>query len=952
MNRSGSFLMLLLAGLAVFAVVYLLFGDSMGEGLGGSAYGGGGAGDGADLLGASSASLETKGKRPPTAAEIAAKKAAEEAARTVVVKKEDGVFGTVTDARGRPIKNAVIKMLADPPETRHKQGVPDGEPLATAVSDEEGAFIVGPSPPDQHAKLRAEAAGYAASVQRVRRKGVRVDFILDRGGSLELRVLDMKGKVVEGVTVLHQAGTVITSGLTDGSGDVRFASLPTGTGSLIATKPGFGAVRDHNVAVAPGETEKRTLVLPHGLEVQGQVVDGETERPIAGALVTARYPNLPTLEAEAGGGVTTDEEGKFKITGFVSGQEQMILRVAKKEFAEARMWRNAQTKGDVTVKLFKAGEALEGRVVDAEGQPTGGVKLTYASMQNEDKADVPEATSDNDGNFVLPLPAWGAPGSGFTVIALSDSSGVGTSQASVPRKGQPRAKQLEIKLGGVGSVAGTVKDTGGQPVQGAIVSLAPDWNAARKNSRGGQVPWQVLNLINAGQHHNLSAVTGIDGTYEIVGVPALSYQVTAAHGLDQFTLPDAVTVTSGDKANADISLGEGGTIEGWILDSDEKPIAGAYVYASPVNSRGWNWWRRQPTARSQSDGKFILRGVTDEPYNLTAYASGYGNAQQKNARMGDTEIQLRLKAKGWIEGVVNTEGRPYAGMFTVIVRPVQVNNNNMNRWGGWYPGQQQRTFNTSDGKFKVKGLNAGDYTVQASTNDGLLAIQQDVVSVMDGRASREASLELRTGAVLSGTVRDDETGRGVSGVWVYANGKSENGRVAPGGYSQTDSKGRYEIKGLGSGAYTLTAYVNGTSVTEKTDLQFGDKRTLDVVKRPPGQVLITVVDQDGNPVVGARPNLQSTTGNWVGINISALRKDGIIGDTYDWQALYNTGEDGTLTRYHVPPGILTVWAWKSGYSMTGQRPQIEVATGQTTHITIKMKKAGARPPSPSPPGRR
>jgi len=950
-NRSSGFFLLLAMGLAVFAVVFLLFGDDMGGGYGGGSGGATAGGALGDLLGTDQATLETKGVKPKSAEEIAAEKAAKDAAARAV-RKEDGVFGTVTDARGHPIAGAVVKMLPDPAEDRRRQGVPDGEPVATAATNEQGEYVVGPSPADGHVKLRAEATGYAASMQRVPERGVRADFILDRGGSLDLRVIDMLGKPVAGAVVLHQAGDVISDETTDEEGKARFASLPTGTGSLVVTKTGYGAVRDYNVAVAPGATEERTLVLPQGMEIRGSVVDGETERPMPGVAVAARYPNLPTLEEADTPTVKTDDEGRFVITGFVSGQEQLILRATMSGYVEGRAWINGMHKGEVQLKLFKPGEAFEGRVVDADGQPRGGARITYAWMQQESKSDVPSTESKEDGSFVLALPAWAAPGSDFTVLALSDAAGLGVVEASVPEKDQPRPTPLEIKLGGTGGVAGTVKDAGGQPVQGAVVSLSPDWKTAQQMARGGEFDWQILNVLGNGDYANLSAVTGMDGTYRITGVPALGYQVTASFGLDQFTLPDAVTVRAGDTATADISLGQGGTIQGWILDSDGKPVPGAYVSANPTQNQGWNWWRRQPTARSQSDGKFVLRGVTDGTWNLWAYAAGFGNAQHQNARQGDTEIQIRLKSLGWIEGVVSKEGQPFAGMFTVIVRPVQQDNRRSRvmrgGWGNqWFPGQQQRVFNTSDGRFQVKGLTAADYTVQASTNDGLIALQQDVVTVMDGRPSREAQLELTQGAIVTGTVRDDETGNPVPSCWVYANGTTEDGRPAPGGYAQSDAKGKYELKGLGRAAYKITAYVAGAPVTEAADLQPGDRRTLDLVKQPPGTIHITVVDEKDAPIADARPNVQTADGNYVGVNTTAMRRDGLLGESYDWRVLYQTNAEGVLVRYHVPPGVVTVTAWKNGYMTDGEPAQVVVASGQVTHVVVKMRNRSA-PAAPAP----
>jgi len=940
-SRSGGFLMLLLMALGVFAAVYLLFGDSMTSGYGGRGYEEGGGERAADGGLLDDAGLEATGKKPKSPEEIAAEIAAREAEKNRV-RPEEGVFGTVSDGQGNPVAGASVKLFADPPERRSLKGVPDGTPVATAVTEQDGTFVVGPSPADGHARIRAEAAGYAPSMARVRQRGACVDLILDLGGQLEVRTIDREGKPIADAQVIHTAGTVVTAQLTDAEGFARFQALPTGTGGLVVVREGYGIVRDANLAVAPGEKEERTIVMPRGLELVGTVLDAQTERPVEGAQIAVRYTQLPMLEETAG--VQTDEEGRFKLMTWAGGNEQMMVRVRKEGYAEARPWRNAQHKGELTVKLQKEGEAVSGRVVGADRQPVGGVRVSYVGQQAEEKGTVPEAISDDDGNFTLALPAWSNPGARWTVVGISDEHGVGVAYVRVPKKDQAPAKAIELSLGGTGTVKGTVKDGGGAPVQGAVVSLAPDWAAAQRRPGRNRIPWQLVNLLNAGVHHNLTALTGVDGKYEITDVPALEYKVTATYGLDNFTLPEAVQVEDSEAAEADISLGEGGTIEGVVLDSDDKPVPGAYVSAKPQQrSNNYGWWQSRPTARSQSDGKFVLRGIADQRYDMWAYAAGYGNVQEKNVSRGHKDIVMRLKARGWIVGVLRRDGSPYGGTFTVVVRPVKANSgiNRMGNFNGmWVPGQQQRTFNTDDGRFEIKGLNAGDYTVQATTPEGMLAVQPDVVTVMDGRPSREARLELTEGAVVKGIVRDDETGKALSNIWVYAMGKTPEGGsgAPPQGHGQTDSKGHYEIKGLGTATYTISAYVGGAPVQQVVELRTGETRQLNLAKLPPGSIQFVVVDEEGNPMPGAYTQIRTATGNWVGVNIQAMRKEGLIGSAYNWSALTRTGADGSLMRYHIPPGILTVWATKSGYTKVGPNQEIEVASGSVTQVEIKLKK--------------
>ncbi|MDF1699661.1 MAG: carboxypeptidase-like regulatory domain-containing protein, partial [Planctomycetota bacterium] len=807
MRRVGGLLPLLLMGLGLFAAIYLLFGDGMTSGLAGGARDGSQGAEPPSFLAGSAAELEAKGTT--RVRKSAADKAADDAKKSEADRlalKPVGVHGLVLDGRGQPIAKATVKLLANPPHLRYRQGVPDGPALDTTITNDKGEFIVGPSPENGYAKVRAEAPGYAPTIQPVRTRGARADLILERGGALQLKLLDAQGKRVAGAEVIPHAGTVVTAVATTDDGMAHFAALPTGTGSLVVTKPGYGAVRDGNVAVAPGETEERTLILPDAIEVEGSVVDAETQRPLAGALVTVRYQNLPSLEdAPEKEVATTDEEGRFKLTLSVSGQENALVRASLDGYAEGRLWRNAQARGELQLKLVPAGEAIEGTVLSEDRQPLKGVRLTFQGQQQEDPAQVPEATSGEDGSFVLRLPPWAGPGSNWNVVAVSQEAGIGYARASVPAKGKAPAKPLEITLAGVGTVKGVVTDGAGAPLPGAVVSLAPDWAATQNRPGRKRQPWQLLNIVNDGSLFNLSTVSGTDGRYAFTGVPAMDYKISASLGLDSTTAEEAVELSSDETAEADIKLGEGLTIEGWILDPEDKPIPGAYVNAQPKQRTGYGWWMNRASARSQSDGKFVLRGVTDKEYTVSANASGFGGANEQNVTGGDKELRLVLKARGWIVGVVRSDGSPYRGMFTVSAqRRNQGSNNNRMFNGLGRGGQQTRTFNTDDGRFEMKGLGAGEYRVTAKTSDGLISLQEDVVNVVEGRGSREARIELTTGAVVTGQVRDDETGRGMPNMWVYANPKANpGGSPAPNAYSQTDAQGRFELKGLGTATYTI-----------------------------------------------------------------------------------------------------------------------------------------------------
>ncbi|MDA1193812.1 MAG: carboxypeptidase regulatory-like domain-containing protein [Planctomycetota bacterium] len=939
MRRATRHLPFLLMGLGVLAVIYLLLGESLSSGLSGA--GGAAQGRTAAALAPGTAELDTRGTaRDQATPEEEAAEAARVRAEARAALMLAGLHGVVRDAKGAPIGNATVRLLDDPPALRHNPGAPDGPVLGQDITDASGEYVVGPAPPGGYARLRAEAPGYAPTVQRVRQPGARVDLILDRGGGLVVKVLDTQGGRVVSADVVHMAGAVTTHRSTDAEGFARFDALPTGTGTLVITRMGFGAVRDNALAVAPGVKEERTFVLPAPLEVEGTVIDGVTERPLPGATVTVHYPQLPTLDV-AGDKVAvavTDEAGQFKIQLSVSGEEQASLYVTHEGYAEARMWRNAQARGELQVSLFPAGEAIEGRVVAADGQPAPDVRVTYGWQQMEDPERVPSVMTAKDGTFLLPLLPHAGPGTGWGIVALGGPAGVAMAQMQVPQAGQPAPAELELTLSGAGRVEGVVRDGAGAPGAGALVALGPDWSGQGKIGRAQR---QLIGLVSDATLFNLAAVSGADGRYAIVDVPALPYRITASHGLDESTREEGLEVTAGETTEADLVLGGESSIEGWVLDTENKPVAGAYVWAQAMVQGGMNWWYGHPNARSQSDGKFVLRGIGREKYTLWASASGYGNGQQQNVEAGDRDVRLMVKARGWIVGRVFDDGVPYRGTFQVSAQRTDASGNSerarmMNNFGGNNSGQS-RTVNTDDGRFELRGLDAGEYAVHASTTDGDVTVQADVVTVVDGRASREARVELAVGAVLTGTVRDDETGQGIANAWIHANPKGATPLApAPTLYAATDGEGNFEVRGLGGTTYTITAWIQGTSIVRELEFQIGGRRQLDLLREPPGPVAIRVVDEEGRGIEGARANLRMAGGQWIGVNMQRLRKEGIIDETVHWRVLHETNAEGALLRYHVPPGSVTVTATKNGFA-AAPAVQVQVGAGRVTQVTITLK---------------
>lgn len=937
MNRT---VVIALAALALGALLVVFIG---GEILGGepvedeALYSGiGGDGEFMDIDDGGGLEAHGDGGAAERAREAEARRRAAEAAERNALKPAEGVSGVVSDGAGRPIAKASVTLAEAP--ARFRQWAPLPPALATAMTDENGRFLVGPAPSGKRLILRAEASGYAPTSQPVEQRGARVDLILDLGGRLDVRVLDMDGKPVAGAKVMHTVGwwwqAVVSEAATDEAGVARFSSVPTGSGNLVVAAAGHAAVRQNDVAVAPGEKEERTVILEEAQQITGVVKEERSDMPIEGAQVEVHYPNFGIVEPSKG--TATDGEGSFRVLVDVSAGEQYELRVRHSGYAEARVSRNLNAQDEIVIKLSEASEGLKGTVFGPDGRGAAGVRVAYYGLEGDK---LPEATSNEMGAFTLAPPPWKVKGA--SILAVSPQHGLASRYVRFDPK-QPMP-EIRLTLPGAGDLEGTVYGKDGQPVQGALVTIEPDVRATNQMMGPGQNAWQIMNLMRQGSQLNYSGVSDADGRFLIRGVPAMAYRVMARHGKEQARTEEPVLVQAGITANAEITLQSGGTIEGYVVDSDERPVAGAYVYARPMDRRGQGWGMSQPNARSQSDGHFVLHGIEDYDYTVHVNASGYGAASDKNIRKGTSDLTLRLAKLGWIKGIVmDVRGGPYRGTFRIHASRVREDNRGPENF--MWSNNNTQIFNTDDGEFEIRGRPAGKYEVRASTTDGLISAQKEIVEVVDGRGAREVRLQLSRGSVLRGRVTDESSGKPLKNAYVYVSARQGEGGQdqsgATSGNSRTNAQGEYEIKGLGAGAYTVNVWADGANWSTTADLGAGETKRVDLVKRQPGSIRITVVDTNGNPLKGAYPNVRSSTGAVVQPNWQQLRKEGLLGNSPNaWQEATTTGADGVNVRYHVPPGRYQITANLKGYAVAGEGPWIEVLAGNESSAEVRMKKA-------------
>ncbi len=604
-----------------------------------------------------------------------------------------GVTGSVLDATGGPIAGALVTARA----------ASEGPaPSALAVSDDDGAFrldvAAGPT------ELTARAEAYSIFVRRVAAPADSVRLVLLPSSHVAGRVSaagseePIAGAQITAVNTngAHLPVVAATSG-PDGSFELR--GLGVGAYSISAQAEGWQQ-QQASLSLGSSEAAEVSLALVPAGALHAKVsLDGS---PCSGASVR--------LEGSAILSERADTHGELRITTAPPGRYS-----ARVHCADAAPYREELElkAGSVEVRSWELerGLTLRGRARRANGLP-----LRHAPVL---ALPAPQPPADRAGALARAARA-SAPAASHCV---TDEAGAfacggltpGQYELRIADEDQPRSSPVRVSLqhGAEPEVellayaSGSIRVTFADPAapRGSLIVLA-------KPSGGGS----ELQAVARGE---VFVIEDVQLDRYLVHLGSSSMEGQEAH-----------VERDGQVVQIVLPVPETCSVSGRVVDEQEMPVPDAWVRASSRDDFRGLQSRVGGTVLTDLDGSFVLSGLLDGRYELSA-TSQRGEAELTQVSGCSRDVPLRIRNFGGLSGTVRAPDGSLLPSFSVSYADESGD-------GGAVAG--------SAGRWSIGWLAPGPYLLEVRSEHGAA---RATATVPPSGESTELSLSVRPSNKLS-----------------------------------------------------------------------------------------------------------------------------------------------------------------------------------------------------------
>jgi len=588
----------------------------------------------------------------------------------------------------------------------------------------------------------------------------RVVITVPGGAIIEQQILSTRHFSPDEVIVRWQAYTASGREGKSGKGTwdaefgiARASGLETGTYSLSVRLPGSATTVSERVHVSLGEELMLSPIVPdRGLAISGRVLDAETLQPVPGARIKCEPGSPAVFRAPELLGdvpsVLTDIDGMFLLEGLDAGTCRAIVNASG--FATWRLdsVEPDEVGYDIGDVEMDAGLTIVGQVYDRLDRPITGAVVEITEAANYAYFAETKVRTDHDGYFRaerVPVGRW-------KVTATH-----GQEKASDTVEGDARQTVVaDLMLGGI-RIAGEIW-LGDDRAPGGTLVLTTE---------GAQAPGVVVMMqrvtddrqIFGIDQQPLQFVVGPDGRFFGAGLTVGRYYASyTAPGSGVAPITKVLDIPQVETFECAIQYSDA-AVEGYVIDSERNPVAGASVLASAGDGI------QDLTAFTDAEGRFSVRGL--EPGHLVLTAS-----HTDFAPSNPSELDIR---DGSAEGPIVLELLPHDGAS------IMLSVNTLAGSAGGAPvylvGPETSTgFTDGSGLATFSGIPAGSYRPCGIAYGGATGCGPNLM--VDNGEQLQAQLNLGQGGYVDIYLNDDANGiRAKKGVVVAASTRGPSIRV-------------------------------------------------------------------------------------------------------------------------------------------------------------------------------
>jgi len=604
--------------------------------------------------------------------------------------------------------------------------------------------------------------------------------------------------------------------------------------------------------------------------VTGRVYDAETGEGIDGVPVHA-YPYKKTDAGDTKS--ETDADGCYRIEGLHNGKYSISLfrrEVKKYPFLEMTMGIDVALKTGHGIQgvdfALNRGIEVSGRVTAADGTPVAGAQILSQIQYLKKPNWRAYAKSGADGAFSLHFPKAGE-GLSIEAVVDEDIDDMARPPGSAPENHIARSEPygpVALPEGGLrdviltisnrytASVSGRLVNSAGKPLGNYMIALHPSV------SDRGVTSQYVLSQPDA--------TTAEDGSFQIAGVAAGSYDVTVTSPMMDI-LKKRASVQ--DQKAAEITIAAGQALTGLVLsletkaaslaiagrtvDADGKAVAGVLVC---VSSSRLNF---NSIASSNKDGAFRIEGLSEGTYLVLVEDENHGHvkARASDVAAGTEDLVIVTPGFGAVDGrVIDARDGAAIEKFELYVAEGEVTEFDAQSF------RKRRDVFDTEGKFSADTLNPGAYTIGVKAA-GFTPVLR-TVNVVEGKTIGGVELRMTPSANLNGKVVS-ATGAPVADARILLGELPAEPDLDADVATRTAADGTFTLRDIPASLSRISAYHARFGPVTVNIAQAGR------IVLPPESVLQGRVTAGGAPLVRVQAQLETPKGP----NIVVTDSDGI-----------------------------------------------------------------------------